>query len=325
MCDLIHPLWSQETPAPGRVSYLLCSLIKNLEEEDPPRRICTRCFEGGLLPLGSWLGNIVNRKTPRGGGFSLRSTCVTEVSHNLATDKLFRNSGSSNRKFWRDMKLGPKTHVGATSQSVVCGNRIIPTKTAKMATIFARRRGGTCGWVPVATWCSEWILVHWVNFGAVSEFWCSESTVALWCREWDLTTWCSEWQLGEVSESVDNFVAVRESWCSESSSFFMPGCSEDGILSIQHFSDKAPKERAGCSVSQLFPSARWHYVVHRQYCKMTDYVPHSPNFGILQFLLFGDTVFLVYIRNANHLNEMICVRVKWISEFPFQWLADDSC
>ena len=34
-----------------------------------PRRICTRCFEKGPLPPGSWLGNIVNRKTPRGGVF----------------------------------------------------------------------------------------------------------------------------------------------------------------------------------------------------------------------------------------------------------------
>ena len=40
-------------PPPGGVSYLLCSLIKNPEEEDPPRRICTRCFVGGPLPPGS--------------------------------------------------------------------------------------------------------------------------------------------------------------------------------------------------------------------------------------------------------------------------------
>jgi len=37
------------------------------EEEDPPRRICTRHLEGPLPP-GSWLGNIVNRKPPRDGG-----------------------------------------------------------------------------------------------------------------------------------------------------------------------------------------------------------------------------------------------------------------
>jgi len=42
--------WSKETPPPGGVSYLLCSLIKNPEEKEPPSRICTRCFEGGPLP-----------------------------------------------------------------------------------------------------------------------------------------------------------------------------------------------------------------------------------------------------------------------------------
>ena len=59
----------ERNPPPGGVSYSLCSPIK---EDDPLRRICTRCFEGGHLSQGSWLGNIVNRKPPRGGGF-LRS------------------------------------------------------------------------------------------------------------------------------------------------------------------------------------------------------------------------------------------------------------
>jgi len=60
--------WSKETPSPGKVSYLLCSQIKILEEEDSLRR--TRCFDGGPLPLSTWLGNlnIVNSKPPRGMG-----------------------------------------------------------------------------------------------------------------------------------------------------------------------------------------------------------------------------------------------------------------
>jgi len=66
-----HSFWSQEIPLPRGVSYSLCSLIKNPEEDDPPRRICTRCSEGGSLPLGSWLGTIVNRNPP-GGGFLIR-------------------------------------------------------------------------------------------------------------------------------------------------------------------------------------------------------------------------------------------------------------
>ena len=54
---------------PWGLTYLLCSLIKNPEEGDPPRRSCTKCSEGCPLPLDSELGNIVNRKTPGEGGF----------------------------------------------------------------------------------------------------------------------------------------------------------------------------------------------------------------------------------------------------------------
>jgi len=74
---LIHsvpqPFWSKETSPrggpPGGGSYLLCSLIKNPKESDPPRSTWYKFFEGGPLPPGSWLGNIVNRKPPRGEGF----------------------------------------------------------------------------------------------------------------------------------------------------------------------------------------------------------------------------------------------------------------
>ena len=59
----------EETPPSGEVSYFLCSLIKNRVQKDPPRRICTRFFEGGPLTHGSWWGNIENRKPPRGDGF----------------------------------------------------------------------------------------------------------------------------------------------------------------------------------------------------------------------------------------------------------------
>ena len=61
--------WSKEAPPPGVVSYLLCSLIKKPKEEEPLRRICTRCFEEdflvwGPLTLDPWLGDIANRKPP---------------------------------------------------------------------------------------------------------------------------------------------------------------------------------------------------------------------------------------------------------------------
>jgi len=59
---------------PGGVSYLLCSLIKNPEKEDPLRNTWYRFFEAGVLPPGSWSGNIVNRKTPRGEGSFDQST-----------------------------------------------------------------------------------------------------------------------------------------------------------------------------------------------------------------------------------------------------------
>jgi len=65
----------ERNPPPGGVSYLLCSLMKNWEEEDPPWRTTPKIDQfwgwfsrGGPLPPGSWSGNIMNRKPPRGGG-----------------------------------------------------------------------------------------------------------------------------------------------------------------------------------------------------------------------------------------------------------------
>jgi len=60
-CFVLLNLTKEPSP-PGEVSYLLCSPIKSVRKR-------TRCFEGGPLTQGSWWGNIVNRKTSRGGGF----------------------------------------------------------------------------------------------------------------------------------------------------------------------------------------------------------------------------------------------------------------
>ena len=54
------PFLSGKDAARG-VSYLLCPLIKNPEEEDPkkknpPRSTWYKFFEGGPFPPGSWLG-----------------------------------------------------------------------------------------------------------------------------------------------------------------------------------------------------------------------------------------------------------------------------
>jgi len=61
--------WSQELPPPGKVFYLAGSLIKNPEEEDHPRSTWYKFFEGGPRPPGLWLGNLQNRRPPRGGRF----------------------------------------------------------------------------------------------------------------------------------------------------------------------------------------------------------------------------------------------------------------
>ena len=64
----------KRNPPPGRVFYLLCSLIKNPEEDDPPWRNTPKIdqfwgwfFRGGPLHLGSWFGNHPTKKPPRGG------------------------------------------------------------------------------------------------------------------------------------------------------------------------------------------------------------------------------------------------------------------
>ena len=71
--DIIGIQMIERRLLPGGVSYVLCSLIKNPgpEEEDPPRRICTRCFEGGPLPPGSWLGSCQIGDPPGGGVCSM--------------------------------------------------------------------------------------------------------------------------------------------------------------------------------------------------------------------------------------------------------------
>jgi len=65
----MYTYWSKEPPPSGWVSYLQCSLITNSEEEDPPQSNWYKFVEGGPLFPCSWLGNMVNRKPPRGGQF----------------------------------------------------------------------------------------------------------------------------------------------------------------------------------------------------------------------------------------------------------------
>jgi len=60
-------------PPPGRVSYLLCSLIKNPEEKDPPR---AKQIVGGVSSFSGFLIREHSKleNPPRGGGF-FRSAC----------------------------------------------------------------------------------------------------------------------------------------------------------------------------------------------------------------------------------------------------------
>jgi len=54
--DIQHIFWRaiiERNPPPGGVSYLLCSLIKKREQEDPPRSTWYKFFEGGPLTHGS--------------------------------------------------------------------------------------------------------------------------------------------------------------------------------------------------------------------------------------------------------------------------------
>jgi len=70
ICSYLHDILTRNPPPPRFFFDLASSLTKNPEEGDPPGRICTRCLERGPLPPGSWLGNLPNRKPPRGGGVS---------------------------------------------------------------------------------------------------------------------------------------------------------------------------------------------------------------------------------------------------------------
>jgi len=118
---LFYILWSKETPPPGGVSYLLCSLIKSRELEDPPRRICTRCFEGGPLTHGSWWGNIINRKLPQGGGL-FRSTYHTEKYHTYTLKIVISNISSHHQ--WQRGSCHP-SHKRSTKPYRLAHSKLI--------------------------------------------------------------------------------------------------------------------------------------------------------------------------------------------------------
>jgi len=62
-------------------------------KRNPPRSIWYKFFEGCPLPPGSWLGNIWNKKQPRGGGVSfyqiLRTYAVVDVDFWISRNAIF--------------------------------------------------------------------------------------------------------------------------------------------------------------------------------------------------------------------------------------------
>ena len=87
--------WLKEPPPPGGVSYLLCSQTKNPEDEDPPRRICTGCFEGGPLPPSFWLGNGMSSKKVMAG----HTWCLQVIHHNIPNLNASQTQRISNTAF----------------------------------------------------------------------------------------------------------------------------------------------------------------------------------------------------------------------------------
>ena len=89
-CSLFfqHQLSSQERRPPGGVFYLVGSITKNPEKEDPPRSTWYKLFEGGPLAPSSLLENPPNRGKTLGGRFpaiSLGSSTNCNTLQHTAT------------------------------------------------------------------------------------------------------------------------------------------------------------------------------------------------------------------------------------------------
>jgi len=71
----LSPKLIEKDPPPG--GGFLFTMFPHQEPwvRGPPRRTCTKCFEGAPLTHGSWWGNIINRQPPWGGGVSFDQSC----------------------------------------------------------------------------------------------------------------------------------------------------------------------------------------------------------------------------------------------------------
>jgi len=100
------------------------------QKEDTLRRICNRCFEGGSLPPGSLLENIINRKPPRGEGvLSINVTQSRTRRQRTPLDqinqKLLRaQSGRRRKDFWglyqAKKRKGKKEVACVSARAVGC-------------------------------------------------------------------------------------------------------------------------------------------------------------------------------------------------------------
>ena len=69
----------ERNPSPGGVSYILCSLIKNPEEEDPLRSTWYKLFKGGSSSSGFWIRKHNKWEIlPRGGVLSIKSYAFSD-------------------------------------------------------------------------------------------------------------------------------------------------------------------------------------------------------------------------------------------------------
>jgi len=98
--------FDRKNPPPRRDFQLLCSLIKNPEEEDPFRSTWYKFFERGPHPPGSWWGKMVNRKTPRGGVLSIKLFCSESKPNMVAASQSFHRCRRSVEYFLIDRSIG---------------------------------------------------------------------------------------------------------------------------------------------------------------------------------------------------------------------------
>ena len=121
--------WLKEPPLPGGVS---CQVTMFPDQQTggrwPPSKNLYHVLRGGPVPPGSWSGNIVNRKTPRGGGFlSIKVSTRFQVLLDLLQMGPTSNEIDFKRNWGRlQTKSTSNENVEIPQWAVGCRNRRIP-------------------------------------------------------------------------------------------------------------------------------------------------------------------------------------------------------